>query len=169
MKNRNQAEEGRKNAFDLLSACRGLVACSLFLVPLLAACKPAPPTTVSEKLERLEVKAEQTMEKTKEAVGDLAKRFESEREIYARRFEGKLQKLKPRLEALKRQAETAVERRPELERKIASIENRAKGLRESLTRVKSASAKDWDELKKPWEAKGGSTDDEDQILKETEM
>ena len=42
-------------------------------------------------------------------------------------------------------------------------------MRERLERLKSASAQEWDEIKKPWQKKEGNEDDEDDSLQETSI
>lgn len=86
---------------DLLPTVKNaLASAAAATVLVLGACKPAPkpappqpaptPTPVSSiarTLDKLKAQTERAMDQTKERLEDLAKRFEGEREFYARDFE----------------------------------------------------------------------------------
>jgi hypothetical protein len=163
-------DEGRRSILVLPRwAIILLVPSSLFLVPLLTACKPKPPDapSASEKLKALETRTERVVEIAKGKIESLEERFDRERSEFSARFESQLKRTETRLADLKRRAEIDAQRRPEIERGIRVLEERTKTLRERLERLKSASSEQWEQIKEPWQKKEGYEDYEDQIIKET--
>ena len=169
MTKQGNKDEGRGNRF-LSGRSLLVVTCSWLLLPLLLGCKPKQKeTSTSEKLKSLETKTEKAIEVAKEKIETLEQRFDRERTEYRERFHNMHLKLQARIGELKRRAEVDAAKRPELERAIQRLEQRSQVLRDRLQHIQSVSAKDWDQLKAPWQKKEGNDDYEDEILKETSM
>ena len=144
-----------------------LVSGCLFLVPFLPACKPAPapsataptPTPAS----RLSQSLDRLKDQAKETINELAKSFEAERGTYSRKLDDALKDLQPKIDELKKRAETATEQaRPEIERNLRSLEEKSQRLRARLERLRSASEKGWEEFKKSWQK-----DDEEELQRDS--